>query len=1047
MKPLQRSRGAASSLLRWLSFFICTSLILSAFLLAAPGGSARAQTPDGSFNWTLTVRVPAPPPGVGSSRTSGDPLQILSAALAGRLGGSGVQVRVEPDGDAYLARLNGSGGLEQLRQVVFTDLREQIRLPGSGLELQITARAARGQHMALTLDGNITTGYDWGWQELDPAQFTLSGEPQAQSTAGPFRLGAPQRITAVLEAAADGDLTARLVYRRPWLPAGSPARLEIEASSLPTALDLSDPRPAFNSSLSLAQAGPQPVDPIQPQALPARFDWRDTGKVSAVRDQGSCGSCWAFGIVGVLEGAVKVQLNGPERDLSEQFLINCNTYGDDCSGGWWSSHDFHYNRVKSPQLEPGAVTEAQLPYKAANGTCSVDYAKSYQLARWQYINYDTPDVDAIKQAILSYGPVGTAVCVGNAFSRYDSGVFSTDEDCGDAVVNHAVVLVGWDDSTQSWIMKNSWDTWWGEDGYMRIQYGTSHIGFWANYVVVQSSPPELVSPAAGAVTAQLLPELDWGEVSGAQEYQVQVSTSNAFTTPLASATVTATAYTLTTPLAPNTLYYWHVRARVGVTYTAWTAPRSLKTLPSVPVPASPAGGAAVQVLRPPLSWTQAGSASKYEVQISALPDFSALAASGSTAALTWTPSADLPRSTDLYWRARAVGTYGASAWSSPGAAFTTLDPPLPPALAAPATGTVLAPDSRPTFSWKPPSVSVPEGYHLQFSRTSAFTEILAETDVTGTSFTYPDVLPANTQVYWRAASYNGSPRMTSNYSSARSVKTLPAVPPLISPVSTGVTSLRPTLSWEAGANGPRYDVQISKLPTCASAFKSATVSVPAYTFTSDLSRLATYYWRVRGRGAYGQSAWSACRSFTTPDPPFTPSVVSPASGSTLPASAGFRPTFTWKVSGNRPDGYIVQIAPGSTFNPAKASEQVINDPAQTSLTWPDALPYGIYTWRMRAFRAGPEYSNWSAVRSLKTPAGLQGHVTSAGQPVSGVKVTISGTSLVVYTDDSGAYLFPAVSSGTRTLVFSKSGYVTLTRTGSAYAGSLRTLDAALKPLP
>ena len=104
-----------------------------------------------------------------------------------------------------------------------------------------------------------------------------------------------------------------------------------------------------------------------------------------------------------------------------------------------------------------------------------------------------PSVTAIKQAIATYGPISAAVCVGSQFQSYTGGVFSTDESasCGTSKVNHAIVLVGWDDNQGTWILRNSWGTWWGElaggttgseKGYMRIKYGISNVGYAANYV-------------------------------------------------------------------------------------------------------------------------------------------------------------------------------------------------------------------------------------------------------------------------------------------------------------------------------------------------------------------------------------------------------------------------------------------------------------------------------------------------------------------------------------------------------------------------------------
>jgi len=83
---------------------------------------------------------------------------------------------------------------------------------------------------------------------------------------------------------------------------------------------------------------------------------------------------------------------------------------------------------------------------------------------------------------MTYGPISTAVCVGPSFQSYTGGVFETDE-CTE--VNHAVVLTGWDDTQGNngvWILRNSWGTGWGEDGYMRIGYGISGVGSCANYI-------------------------------------------------------------------------------------------------------------------------------------------------------------------------------------------------------------------------------------------------------------------------------------------------------------------------------------------------------------------------------------------------------------------------------------------------------------------------------------------------------------------------------------------------------------------------------------
>ena len=97
-----------------------------------------------------------------------------------------------------------------------------------------------------------------------------------------------------------------------------------------------------------------------------------------------------------------------------------------------------------------------------------------------------PSAEAIKNAIYTHGPVAVAVCAGFNMIYYQGGIFSLDDYCGEEV-NHAVVLVGWNDTDNTWIMRNSWGTDWGESGYMRITRGTSNIGYSANYVIYPAS--------------------------------------------------------------------------------------------------------------------------------------------------------------------------------------------------------------------------------------------------------------------------------------------------------------------------------------------------------------------------------------------------------------------------------------------------------------------------------------------------------------------------------------------------------------------------------
>ncbi len=252
--------------------------------------------------------------------------------------------------------------------------------------------------------------------------------------------------------------------------------------------------PALNYSIEQLCGLKEPVDwinkaknqniqTLKPQALkaetvglPEKWDWREHNGVTPVKDQGSCGSCWAFGTVASFESLLLIKQD-TLTDLSEQHLVSCNTSGWGCNGGWWA-HDMFVN--------PGAVMEADFPYQASDISCGGPYTYAFQLAGWAYVDGDNkvPSTDMIKQAIYDYGPVSAAVYVGSSFQAYTGGVFDNDESSGgflccktNSKVNHAIFLVGWDDSKSVWILKNSWGTGWGESGYMNIKYGINQVGY------------------------------------------------------------------------------------------------------------------------------------------------------------------------------------------------------------------------------------------------------------------------------------------------------------------------------------------------------------------------------------------------------------------------------------------------------------------------------------------------------------------------------------------------------------------------------------------
>jgi C1A family cysteine protease len=215
--------------------------------------------------------------------------------------------------------------------------------------------------------------------------------------------------------------------------------------------------------------------------LPESFNWCDQGICTPVKNQGSCGSCWAFATAGPVELNIKWK-DGLTVDLSEQWLVSCNQEGWGCDGGWWA-HDY-YEWKTDPCGGTGAVLESEFPYTASDEPCDCPYEHEYLIDGWALIGDENgvPPIDDIKQALMDYGPLSVACCVNSNFQGYTGGIFNGPT-CTD--INHGVTLVGWDDTQGTegvWIIRNSWGPGWGEDGYMRIEYGVCDMGYAAAFV-------------------------------------------------------------------------------------------------------------------------------------------------------------------------------------------------------------------------------------------------------------------------------------------------------------------------------------------------------------------------------------------------------------------------------------------------------------------------------------------------------------------------------------------------------------------------------------
>ena len=215
-------------------------------------------------------------------------------------------------------------------------------------------------------------------------------------------------------------------------------------------------------------------------AAPDAWDWREKGYVSPVKDQGSCGSCWAFSTVGNLEGLYYKEKQTMVT-LSEQMLVDCDTYDSGCNGGLME------NTFTWLKENGGIMTDTDYPYKGRKGTCQSDETKYVDMQITGYTKlgsgsstWDPVDEDEIKEFLYETGPLAVALNA-NPLQTYSSGILDkTSSQCPTSGMNHAVTMVGYghDDSQDKdyWIVKNSWGKNWGEDGYFRIRRGTGCCG-------------------------------------------------------------------------------------------------------------------------------------------------------------------------------------------------------------------------------------------------------------------------------------------------------------------------------------------------------------------------------------------------------------------------------------------------------------------------------------------------------------------------------------------------------------------------------------------
>lgn len=215
--------------------------------------------------------------------------------------------------------------------------------------------------------------------------------------------------------------------------------------------------------------------------LPDEWHWREW--VTPVKEQGSCGSCWAFGCVAQLESAIMIvsESSNYQPDLSEQYMVSCDQSNYGCSGGYMSNA---YNFL----INEGVPDESCFPYQALDLGCEESCVSPFlfSIEAWNSVPVT---IKELQEAVYEQ-PLTCAFYVYRDFTYYQSGVYK--HVTGDFLGGHAVCIVGWSVPDYCFIVKNSWGDDWGEDGYFRIDF--SEVGGSVDFGV-KAGKFELESPA------------------------------------------------------------------------------------------------------------------------------------------------------------------------------------------------------------------------------------------------------------------------------------------------------------------------------------------------------------------------------------------------------------------------------------------------------------------------------------------------------------------------------------------------------------------------
>lgn len=556
----------------------------------------------------------------------------------------------------------------------------------------------------------------------------------------------------------------------------------------------------------------------------------------------------------------------------------------------------------------------------------------------------------------------------------------------------------------------------------------SLLVLFSNEMFAKTSPPlvlptpVLISPPNGATGVSVTPTLDWGDVSGATYYRVQIFTG---VNPVHEANnIPQSQYTVpSNVLSGLTSYYWRVKAFNANDSSAYSGYFTFTTAVAPPAPPlliAPPDSSNNVSLTATIDWSDVSGITSYTLQVSTDPTFTTVTLNlpGLTSSQYVLSGGQLSPSTYYYWHVAAINS-GGTTWSERWSFNTVPAPPPAPVLNSPANGATGV-SVTPLLNWN----DVPVGsvtYQVQLSTDPNFgSTLIDESGLTVSQYQVgPGILSGLSQYYWRVratnAGGNGNWSIVWMFTTAVGA---PAAPILVSPLDSSVgVSRNPLLDWNNVPNATSYRVMVSIYPDFLSTVVNTTVTTSQYTVSTALAYNTKYYWRVNATNSSGTGPWSVIWNFTTiPNLPAAPTLLLPPNNST---GISLVPLMDW-TDVSTANQYRIQISTVNTFTTTVVNQVV--DISQYQVLSGVLQGGTTYYWRVASINLGGQgaYSTTWSFQTKQTLSSnlkvyLEGFYNGTTQVSDTITVYVANSSTPhILRDSVKAYLGP---NGTDTVSF------------------------------